>query len=123
MRIIRFAAAGQPAAIGLLFGDKGRTRLGLADAPTGVNALIEDWDRIAPKLAGAADATGLALSEVSLLAPVNNPRKLLAIGLNHADHIEETRHLGLTTPENQTWFCKLPTARNGPFGAIERPRV
>ena len=43
------------------------------------------------------------LSAVKLEAPVPRPGKILAIGLNYADHIAES---GQKTPEQQVWFCK-----------------
>lgn len=86
-----------------------------------MNVLIEDWDRGASKLAGAADTTGLAMSVISPLVPLDNPQKLLVIGLNYLDQIEEIRILGLTTQEIQTWLCKPPTGRNDLFGPIKRP--
>ena len=40
-----------------------------------------------------------------LLAPVPRPQKVMAIGLNYADHIAES---GAATPEKQIWFSKMP---------------
>jgi len=68
----------------------------------------------------AAAEPSLAAGEVTLLAPVTRPRKILAIGLNYADHIEES---GMEKPEFQIWFNKQVTALNAPFGELERPRV
>lgn len=59
-------------------------------------------------------------SQVHLLAPVPKPQKILAIGLNYADHIEES---GLPKPERQTWFSKLPSAVNGPYDPIQIPKA
>ena len=44
-----------------------------------------------------------SLSETELLAPVPNPGKVLAIGLNYGDHIEES---GMEAPKHQVWFNK-----------------
>lgn len=63
----------------------------------------------------AASATALALSEVKLLAPVERPGKIFAIGLNYADHIEESK---AETPANQVWFTKAVTSVNAPFDPI-----
>jgi 2-keto-4-pentenoate hydratase/2-oxohepta-3-ene-1,7-dioic acid hydratase in catechol pathway len=60
------------------------------------------------------------LRAVHLKAPVPRPGKLMAIGLNYADHVKET---GAETPKEQTWFCKQPTAVNGPFDAIQIPKA
>ena len=56
-----------------------------------------------------------ALDEVHLNAPIPRPGKIMAIGLNYADHIAES---GAATPENQIWFSKMPTSVNGPFDPI-----
>ncbi len=60
------------------------------------------------------------LDEVKLLAPIPRPGKILAIGLNYADHIRE---MGRDMPTKQVWFCKHTTAVNAPFDPIEIPKV
>ncbi len=78
--------------------------------------LIADWDRSKGKLeARAALGGGKPLSEVNLCAPVLKPAKVWAIGLNYADHIEESK---METPERQVWFTKAQTSINGPHEPI-----
>jgi 2-keto-4-pentenoate hydratase/2-oxohepta-3-ene-1,7-dioic acid hydratase in catechol pathway len=60
------------------------------------------------------------LADVTLLAPVARPPKFFAIGLNYADHAAEAN---LATPEFPIVFAKLGSCVNGPFDAVERPRV
>jgi 2-keto-4-pentenoate hydratase/2-oxohepta-3-ene-1,7-dioic acid hydratase in catechol pathway len=83
-------------------------------------ALMDMWSSIAselPKL--IVDSTpDAALANVSLLAPVSRPGKILAIGLNYADHIQET---GQKPPAHQVWFTKAVTAINNPFDPIQLP--
>jgi ureidoglycolate lyase len=67
-----------------------------------------------------ASAGALALDQVRLLAPIRRPGKIMAIGLNYADHIAESN---MGTPEHQIWFSKAPTAANGPNDPIQVPRV
>jgi ureidoglycolate lyase len=74
-----------------------------------------DVRRIAEAGAGA-----LPLDQVRLLAPIRRPGKIMAIGLNYADHIAESN---MGTPEHQTWFSKAPTAANGPNDPIQVPKV
>lgn len=62
----------------------------------------------------------LPLSKVRLEAPVPRPGKVLAIGMNYADHIRET---GRAAPEHQVWFAKQATCIVGPNDAIRIPRV
>lgn len=84
--------------------------------------LITRW----PDLRGALQeivqesAPGIALAEARLLAPVARPGKMMAIGLNYADHIKES---GQETPRHQVWFSKAIMAINGPFDPIEIPRA
>jgi 2-keto-4-pentenoate hydratase/2-oxohepta-3-ene-1,7-dioic acid hydratase in catechol pathway len=120
------------------FTEAGRTRLGvvtgervvdLARAAPGLPhdmiAFLEAGDaamaaaRDAVAAAGASEA-GLALDAVTLEAPVPKPGKILAIGLNYADHIAET---GRAPPEHQMWFNKQRNAVNPPFAPVELPAV
>ncbi len=122
MRLVRFTKSGGGAEIGILTGDKVVPLAALApDAPQDMNALIADWETQAPKLAGAkGHSAGLDLSTVTLAAPVPHPEKIMAIGLNYLDHIEET---GMKEPKEQLWFAKMPNAINAPNGDIELPKV
>jgi 2-keto-4-pentenoate hydratase/2-oxohepta-3-ene-1,7-dioic acid hydratase in catechol pathway len=84
--------------------------------------LIARWGALAGEVRGiaATAAEAVALTDVHLLAPVPRPGKIMAIGLNYADHIEET---GMARPERQIWFSKQTNAVNGPFDAVQIPRV
>ncbi len=68
----------------------------------------------------ASDAPRFPLSEVHLGPPITRPGKFLGIGLNYADHVEET---GLERPENPTFFNKQVTCVHGPYDPIHLPRV
>ena len=76
-------------------------------------ALIAAWPEIETEVRSIAVAAAgaLPLNQVRLRAPIRRPGKIMAIGLNYADHIAES---GMGTPEHQVWFCKLPTSANGP---------
>jgi len=90
--------------------------------PSAMIPLIDGWPRFkdqAEKLAREGK-TRHHVKDVHLLAPVPRPQKILAIGLNYADHIEET---GAATPERQIWFSKLPNAVHGPYDPIQMPRA
>ena len=86
--------------------------------------LISRWDEVEDEIRAAIesaeDIDTVPLDSVLLLAPVPQPGKIMAIGLNYADHIAET---GLATPAHQTWFSKQINAVNGPFDPVEIPRV
>ena len=62
----------------------------------------------------------IALGEVKLRAPVNRPGKILAIGLNYADHIAET---GREAPKEQVWFMKASSSTSGPYDPIQIPKA
>lgn len=96
--------------------------LHMEGAPATMVALIESWHALRPALETMAHDCGpdLPLAAATLLAPVPRPGKILAIGLNYADHVQES---GLPTPADQLWFSKASTAANGPFSPIELPRV
>jgi 2-keto-4-pentenoate hydratase/2-oxohepta-3-ene-1,7-dioic acid hydratase in catechol pathway len=85
--------------------------------------LIIGWPDLGPeqrKALSDTDARPIPLDDVALLPPLPRPGKILAIGLNYADHVRET---GAEMPARQIWFCKQPTAANGPFDPIMLPRV
>ncbi|MBN8629884.1 MAG: fumarylacetoacetate hydrolase family protein [Rhodobacterales bacterium] len=124
MKLVRFSEGGAAGQAGLLVGDKVVPVAALVpDAPADTCDLIAAWDRIAPKLARAAEAPGIPLAKVRLLAPVPRPEKIMAIGLNYADHIAESAGAGVVTPKDQVWFAKMPSSINGPFDPVEHPKV
>jgi 2-keto-4-pentenoate hydratase/2-oxohepta-3-ene-1,7-dioic acid hydratase in catechol pathway len=90
--------------------------------PTEMIGLIAAWPSVAEQVRAVADARrgALRLDQVRLRAPIRRPGKIMAIGLNYADHIEES---GVEAPKEQVWFSKASTAANGPFDPIEVPRV
>lgn len=71
----------------------------------------------------AADAVTVPLSAVTLLAPIANPGKYLAIGMNYRKHVEEAREAGLTVPDVQVWFNKQVSCINGPYAEVHMPTV
>ncbi len=59
------------------------------------------------------------IDEVKLLAPVV-PSKVVAVGLNYADHAKE---LNVATPDNPILFMKPPTSVIGPESKIIYPEM
>ena len=55
------------------------------------------------------------VSDVTLLAPIPNPSKIVAIGLNYMDHCREQN---VKPPERPIIFCKFSTAVVGPGATI-----
>ena len=65
--------------------------------------------------AAAATSSPVRLHDVSILAPIRRPGKIIAIGLNYMDHCLEQN---LTPPERPTLFTKFSTAVISPGEAI-----
>ncbi len=68
----------------------------------------------------SATASAVPADSVHLHAPVTNPGKMLAIGLNYADHVAES---GMDRPKHQMWFNKQHNCINGPYDPIHLPAV
>ena len=119
MKLATFDAGAGPRA-GIVSGD-GLVDLARLGLPSDMIGIIAAWPSREAELRRAAElAPHVKLSEVRLLAPVPKPEKIMAIGLNYADHIEES---GQPRPERQIWFSKLPNAVNAPFDPIQIPKA
>jgi ureidoglycolate lyase len=122
MKLATFEAGGA-AQLGAVTGDR-ITPLNAAapGLPGEMIGLIAAWDKIEGEVRRLAEAGqgALPLASVRLLAPIRRPGKIMAIGLNYADHIAESN---LGTPEHQVWFSKAPTSTNGPHDPIQVPKV
>jgi 2-keto-4-pentenoate hydratase/2-oxohepta-3-ene-1,7-dioic acid hydratase in catechol pathway len=120
MKLATFEVAGI-LHVGAVVGD-GMVDLSAAGFPCRMIDLIATWPGVAAQVRElvATAAPQFQLSQVHLHAPVPNPQKILAIGLNYADHIAES---GQGTPEKQIWFSKLPNAVNGPYDPIQIPKA
>lgn len=115
------------------FTHEGKTRLGAVieggvldfagadpELPTDMLSLLQRGDGaldILRALVAKGGAT-IPLAEVKLHQPVLRPGKILAIGLNYADHVAET---GGEPPKYQLWFNKQSTCANGPFDPVNLP--
>jgi 2-keto-4-pentenoate hydratase/2-oxohepta-3-ene-1,7-dioic acid hydratase in catechol pathway len=88
--------------------------------PTDILGLLAEGEPALAAAAIGADAASerIPLASVRLEAPVPEPPKFLAIGINYADHIEET---GRERPEHPIFFNKQRTCVTGPFDAIRLP--
>ena len=118
MRLVTFTV-GEGARLGALQG--GRV-IDLAEAsggrlPGDMLAFLQQGEA-AMELAREAvqgAGSGVLLSEVTLLAPVPSPPKVVGIGLNYMDHCLEN---DLEPPERPVIFAKFSTAVIGPGEAI-----
>jgi 5-carboxymethyl-2-hydroxymuconate isomerase len=108
MRIFRVAIDGRPA----LAREVNGRLVALAGVPDDLSELAASL----PFDPGAAPA-GADLGppdQADLLAPIA-PRKVVAIGLNYRDHIDET---GMEAPKRPLVFAKFPSSIIGPGDAI-----
>ena len=93
---------GEPQA-GLLVGERvyptSALVTGLKDAAS-VLGLVREWDKAHPQLDSAAKNLGkeggVALSDVTLLAPILYPGALYCAGANYWDHLEEMAEIAKT---------------------------
>ena len=67
----------------------------------------------------------IALSDVILKAPISRPPKIIAIGLNYSDHLEEVKAAGreIDKPEVPMIFNKQSLSANGPYSEVHDPSV
>lgn len=71
----------------------------------------------------SAHTGSVPLSEVHLEAPIANPGKFLALGMNYKDHEAEARRAGVPIPASQVWFSKQVSCINGPYDDVHYPAV
>jgi 2-keto-4-pentenoate hydratase/2-oxohepta-3-ene-1,7-dioic acid hydratase in catechol pathway len=120
MRLVTFSEAGQTR-IGLLKGDE-IVDLSVAapDLPKEMVAFLEAGDAAMDAARQAADKPAtVKLADVTLESPVLRPPKILAVGLNYREHVEET---GRELPKVPIIFNKQSTSATGPFAPIYRPK-
>jgi ureidoglycolate lyase len=120
MKLVTFESAGSDH-IGVVAGDA-VIDLARAALPTSMIELIAAWPAARDDVRRALETAKPAgkIADFVLKAPVPNPRKIMAIGLNYADHVAES---GQPKPDRQIWFPKLPSAVNGPYAPIQLPKV
>jgi 2-keto-4-pentenoate hydratase/2-oxohepta-3-ene-1,7-dioic acid hydratase in catechol pathway len=108
MRIVRVVVDGEPMA-GILEPDGG-VRVIPEPSSTALVARACDPDDL------AALATGPLVRDAPLLAPVSDPRKVVAIGLNYVDHAAE---VAMALPAEPLVFAKFPSSIVGPGAHVE----
>jgi len=117
----------------LRFTDAGTVRLGVLDGDTivALDALASDYPTMLSIVAGgnealekvrsvlAARSVTVPLAGASLLAPIEQPGKYMAIGMNFQKHVKESEELGVEAPKKQFWFNKQTTCLSGPYDDID----
>ncbi|MEU1972987.1 fumarylacetoacetate hydrolase family protein [Microbacterium sp. NPDC019599] len=110
MRIARTVVDGTPR---IVVKDAASTRIAPVDHPDDALAAIDSVRSGASAGWDVADEASL-----SLVSPVRTAGKIVAVGLNYADHTSET---GFTQPERPLTFAKYSTSITGPQGDIVIP--
>jgi len=121
MKLATFSESGTTR-IGVVVGDGIVDLSAAAPAlPTDMLALLEAGPAAIESARQACKgAQALPLSRVKLEAPIARPPKILAIGLNYADHVAES---GMETPELPVVFNKQSSSVTGPSDPFHLPRV
>jgi 2-keto-4-pentenoate hydratase/2-oxohepta-3-ene-1,7-dioic acid hydratase in catechol pathway len=123
VKLATFSPAGEAGTrLGVVQGERIADLAAVApELPGEIGALLAAGPRaLAAAERAAEDAPHRPLSEVRLHAPIARPPKILAIGLNYADHVAEA---GLETPKLPLIFNKQATSVTGPQDPIHLPRV
>jgi ureidoglycolate lyase len=122
MKLAMLTVDGGAPEVGIVHGDRiARVNAVSPDLPSSIFELIGAWAAVQSELSRAAEsAPAVALGDVQLLAPISRPGKIMAMGLNYADHVAEA---GLERPKHQVWFCKQTNTVHPPYAPIQIPRV
>jgi 2-keto-4-pentenoate hydratase/2-oxohepta-3-ene-1,7-dioic acid hydratase in catechol pathway len=129
VRLVTFTV-GDGARVGVADTETGDVKdlSGVLPPGTGMLGLIENWDALRPVIDdGLAGAPALPPGDVTLLAPIPEPRRnVFCVGKNYREHVTEFGGSGYDTPERDVaipakpiLFTKATTAVTGPGTAID----
>ena len=120
MRFIAFATASGPA-LGLRIGNE-VVNLTAEGLPSTLEALLQQGavglERA--RVAAEKSRTRIPLEQIQYLAPINNPAKAIAVGLNFKDHAAESN---FQPPSYPVLFNRFPSSWVGHNAPIVRPHV
>ena len=133
MKIARFSVDGGPIRVGKVLLDDGAgdsaerggvvvELSGLAGVGNSVRELLPRLAQLLPSLE-AVEGERIALSAVTLHAPIDAPQKYLGIGMNYREHAAEAAAAGIPIPSSQMWFNKQVSCISGPHDFVVRPVV
>jgi 2-keto-4-pentenoate hydratase/2-oxohepta-3-ene-1,7-dioic acid hydratase in catechol pathway len=104
--------------------DDGIADLGGLGVPQTMEAFLNAGALAMDRARELADTEGvIPIADIRLHAPVENPRKFLAIAANYQSHIDEVlaSNPAYVPPTSQRWFAKMPSCINGPYDPILMP--
>jgi 2-keto-4-pentenoate hydratase/2-oxohepta-3-ene-1,7-dioic acid hydratase in catechol pathway len=121
MKLARFTRDGKTA-IGKIVGEQ------IVDlsAFTGGHASMRQFLTDLPSRRSAVETASepaWPLSSVQLEAPIDDPQKFLAIGMNYQAHADEAARAGIPIPKTQLWFNKQVSCIAGPNEKVVLPSV
>jgi len=119
MRLVTFLAGGGTPQIGVIAGEQVIPIDGYSDMTSFLSAgspALADAERLAR--GEHSPKTEYPLSDITLLAPVTHPGKIIAVGLNYRDHAIETKQ---PIPTSPIIFAKFTSSINGPEGVVVLP--
>ncbi len=120
MKLGRFKSNGNGAHLCKIEDDK-VVDLTEAGYGTSMRALLERLDE--EKAAIGNLNGGIPLADVELDAPIDDPQKFLALGMNYKEHADKAAAAGIKVPDSQLWFNKQVSCINAPYAPIEYPKV
>lgn len=90
--------------------------------PSTMREFLESGDDAFSKAHEAIDkgAHAISATDVTIQAPIDDPEKIICIGLNYADHATES---GMPIPEEPIVFSKYASSIIGPSANIVAPSV
>jgi len=121
MKLCRFVHAGITR-IGKVMGDSVVDLSAALAGGSSMRALLLTADATREAL-DAATGPIHKLTAVTLAAPIDDPQKFLAIGMNYRAHAEEAKSAGVPVPTSQLWFNKQVSCITGPHDPIDLPKV
>jgi 2-keto-4-pentenoate hydratase/2-oxohepta-3-ene-1,7-dioic acid hydratase in catechol pathway len=121
MKLCRFLVDGG-IRIGKVVGDQVVDLSGVAGVGTSMRALLRDLPALRPALE-AAKGPARPLAQLRLAAPIDDPQKFLAIGMNYQAHADEAAAAGVPVPKSQLWFNKQVSCITGPYDPVDIPKV
>jgi 2-keto-4-pentenoate hydratase/2-oxohepta-3-ene-1,7-dioic acid hydratase in catechol pathway len=121
MKLARFSQ-GDSTRIGKVVGDRIIDLSGVPGVTGSMRQVLTDLPALRIALE-AASAPDFALADVTLEAPIADPQKYLAIGMNYEAHAREAEEAGVPRPTSQLWFNKQVSCITGPYSPVDSPKV
>ncbi|WP_433632835.1 fumarylacetoacetate hydrolase family protein [Halomicrococcus sp. NG-SE-24] len=118
MRFVRYTTSGT-SQWGVLDDDKIHALDAMPEGPPSYTDMVDpNYRRMVRRTVETEAVPTLTRSSVSLLAPVPTPGKIVCVGMNYHDHVEEQDE---KVSDNPLLFAKAPTTVTNPGSPIVHP--